>query len=309
MPHHQTTANSNAGPIAAHLRRDPRAPAVRDQLALASGRRLHRLAARDGVRAARARQARRGGEPGRGPACADGVSRRALDTRGRARRRRVRRRDHHGVQRPEAHRRRRPRAVLRRSTSITTRATPTSARINWFDGRAAACAEMVFDVIVALGVPLSVEIATHIYMGILTDTGSFHYSSISARTFDICRQLVDAGVDPPKVARSIFDSNTLGRLKLFGAVLSSIELEHDGRLAVVVRRPGHGGGRGRHLRRYRGAHQPAAHRARDPGSGLLQGDRQAPVPREHALEGRRSISARWPRSSAAAATRTRPAAP
>jgi phosphoesterase RecJ-like protein len=105
--------------------------------------------------------------------------------------------------------------------------------INWFDGTAAACAEMVFDLIVALGVPLSVEMATHIYVGILTDTGSFHYSSISARTFDICRQLVEAGVDPPKVARSIFDSNTLGRLKLFGAVLSSIELENDGRLAVV----------------------------------------------------------------------------
>jgi phosphoesterase RecJ-like protein len=105
--------------------------------------------------------------------------------------------------------------------------------INWFDGTAAACAEMVFDVIVALGGPLSPEIATHIYVGILTDTGSFHYSSISARTFDICRQLVEAGVDPPKVARNIFDSNTLGRLKLFGAVLGSIELEHDGRLAVV----------------------------------------------------------------------------
>ena len=105
--------------------------------------------------------------------------------------------------------------------------------INWFDAGAAACAEMVFDVIMALGVPLSVEIATHVYMGILTDTGSFHYSSISARTFDICRQLVEAGVDPPKVARSIFDSNTLGRLKLFGAVLGSIELEDDGRLAVV----------------------------------------------------------------------------
>jgi bifunctional oligoribonuclease and PAP phosphatase NrnA len=105
--------------------------------------------------------------------------------------------------------------------------------INWFDGTAAACAEMVFGVIRALDVPLSVEIATHLYVGILTDTGSFHYSSISSRTFDICRQLVDAGVDPPKVARSIFDSNTLGRLKLFGAVLSSIELEHGGRLAVV----------------------------------------------------------------------------
>jgi phosphoesterase RecJ-like protein len=105
--------------------------------------------------------------------------------------------------------------------------------INWFEADAAACAEMVFDIIGALGVPLSVEIATHLYVGILTDTGSFHYSSITPRTFDICRQLVDAGVDPPRVARSIFDSNSLGRLKLFGSVLSTIELEDHGRLAIV----------------------------------------------------------------------------
>jgi phosphoesterase RecJ-like protein len=105
--------------------------------------------------------------------------------------------------------------------------------INWFDAGAAACAEMVFDLIVALGVPVTPAIATHIYVAILTDTGSFHYSAISARTFDICRQLVEAGVDPPTVARAVFDSNTLGRLKLFGAVLSAIDLEHDGRLAVM----------------------------------------------------------------------------
>jgi phosphoesterase RecJ-like protein len=105
--------------------------------------------------------------------------------------------------------------------------------LNWFDASAAACAEMVYDLIVALGVTLTPAIATHIYVGILTDTGSFHYSSISARTFDICRALVEAGVDPPRVARAVFDSNTLGRLRLFGAVLSVIELELDGRLALM----------------------------------------------------------------------------
>src|SRR5438128_5319362 len=54
--------------------------------------------------------------------------------------------------------------------------------INWFDPSAAACGEMVFDLVRALGVPLSVEIATHVYLAILTDTGSFHYSGISPRT-------------------------------------------------------------------------------------------------------------------------------
>jgi len=105
--------------------------------------------------------------------------------------------------------------------------------LNWFDASAAACAEMVYDLIVALDVTLTPAIATHIYVGILTDTGSFHYSTISARTFDICRALVEAGVDPPRVARAVFDSNTLGRLRLFGAVLSAIELELDGRLAMM----------------------------------------------------------------------------
>ena len=105
--------------------------------------------------------------------------------------------------------------------------------LNWFDLSAAACGEMVFDVVKELGVPLTPEIATHVYVAILTDTGSFHYSSISPRTFDICRQCVEAGVDPPWVARSIFDSNNLGRLKLFGRVLSQMELDPSGRLATV----------------------------------------------------------------------------
>ena len=89
--------------------------------------------------------------------------------------------------------------------------------LNWFDESAAACGEMVFDLVNALGVPMTKEIATHIYLAILTDTGSFHYSSISPRTFDICKQLLEAGVDPVAVARSVYDSNNMGRLKQFGA--------------------------------------------------------------------------------------------
>ena len=105
--------------------------------------------------------------------------------------------------------------------------------INWFDISASACGEMVFDLICALGVPLTVEIATHVYIAILTDTGSFHYSNITPRTFDICRQCVDAGVSPPAVARSIFDSNNLGRLKLFGAVLNAMQLDPSGHVATL----------------------------------------------------------------------------
>ena len=105
--------------------------------------------------------------------------------------------------------------------------------INWYDLSAAACGEMVFDVIASLGVPLTPEIATHIYLAILTDTGSFHHSNITPRTFDICRQCVDAGVNPAVMARRVFDSNSFGKLKLIGALLDDMELVDDGRLAVL----------------------------------------------------------------------------
>jgi bifunctional oligoribonuclease and PAP phosphatase NrnA len=92
---------------------------------------------------------------------------------------------------------------------------------------------MVFDLIRALGVPLSLEIATHIYLAILTDTGSFHHSHITPRTFDICRQTVEAGVVPATMARRVFDSNSFGKLKLIGALLDSMELLDEGHLAVL----------------------------------------------------------------------------
>jgi phosphoesterase RecJ-like protein len=110
----------------------------------------------------------------------------------------------------------------------------TYGALNWFDLSAAACGEMVFDLVRALGVPLSMEIATHVYVAILTDTGSFHYSNITPRTFEICRRCVDAGVDPPSVARTIFDSNTLGRLRLFGAILNRMQLDASGRIATLL---------------------------------------------------------------------------
>jgi len=105
--------------------------------------------------------------------------------------------------------------------------------LNWFDLSAAACGEMVFDLVGALGVPLSRDIATHVYVAILTDTGSFHYSHITPRTFEICRLCMEAGVSPPAVARAVFDSNSLGRLKLFGAVLNRMQLDSTGRIATL----------------------------------------------------------------------------
>jgi bifunctional oligoribonuclease and PAP phosphatase NrnA len=106
--------------------------------------------------------------------------------------------------------------------------------LNWIDLSAAACGEMVFDLIVALGAPLTPEIATHIYLTILTDTGQFHFSHVTPRTFEICRRCVEAGADPTALSRAIYDNNSLGRVRLFGAVLDRMELDPTGRIATLV---------------------------------------------------------------------------
>ncbi len=105
--------------------------------------------------------------------------------------------------------------------------------INWVDESAAACTELVISLVDALGVPLDRDIATHIYLGLLTDTGSFHFSHLTARSFDIARRCVEAGADPKWIASTHYDSSTLGRVRVFGHVLNTMRLDDAGRVALL----------------------------------------------------------------------------
>ena len=105
--------------------------------------------------------------------------------------------------------------------------------VNWFDLSAAACAEMVADVIDALDVPWTPEIAAHLYLGIATDTGGFRHGPISARTFQTSARIAGTGLSTASLSREIFDSFGVGRIRLTGAILNAMELHHDNRVAVL----------------------------------------------------------------------------
>jgi phosphoesterase RecJ-like protein len=106
--------------------------------------------------------------------------------------------------------------------------------VNWFDEKAAACGELVAAVIDALGVAWTPEIAAHLYLAVSTDTGGFRYGAISAATFEVCRRIAATGVPVAQLSRQIFDSFSIGRVRLTGAILNAMELHHENQLAVLA---------------------------------------------------------------------------
>lgn len=106
--------------------------------------------------------------------------------------------------------------------------------INWVDESAAACGELVFTLVDALDVPLSQDIATHLYLAILTDTGSFRFSHLTPRTYELAGRAVAAGADPEWIARTHYDSNSLARVRIFGAVLNGMAIHAGGRVALLT---------------------------------------------------------------------------
>jgi phosphoesterase RecJ-like protein len=102
------------------------------------------------------------------------------------------------------------------------------------DGQACATAEIVYRLIRALKVPLDKAMATCIYTGILTDTGSFRFSNTNAAAFAISREMMELGVDPYQVAQHVYGSYSLGRIKLLNLALNSIEISRNGKLSLMT---------------------------------------------------------------------------
>lgn len=106
--------------------------------------------------------------------------------------------------------------------------------INWVDAKRSSTGEMVYELALALGAQISYEAAFGLYTAIVSDTGSFKYSGTSASTFHIAGELVARGVKPAEVAGKIFDNFTANRLLLLQAVLATLELHADNRIALIT---------------------------------------------------------------------------
>jgi len=105
--------------------------------------------------------------------------------------------------------------------------------INWIDSTASAVGEMIYNLCKATGVRVTKEMAECVYTALITDTGSFHYSNTTERTFKVASELVRTGVKPAKTAECVFASYPWSRIQLMGAVLSTAKRDVSGRVACM----------------------------------------------------------------------------
>lgn len=102
------------------------------------------------------------------------------------------------------------------------------------DPEACATSEIIYRLLAPLGVSVDRAIATSLYTGIFTDTGSFRFSNTNRTAFSICDAMVRHGVDPYEVARHVYGTYSLGRIKLLNLALDSIEIAAGGKLSIMT---------------------------------------------------------------------------
>lgn len=102
------------------------------------------------------------------------------------------------------------------------------------DTDACATAEILYRLIKALDIRITPGMATAIYTGIFTDTGSFRFSNTNRAAFAICEEMVSLGMDPYKVAQNVYGTYSLGRIKLLNLALDSIEVAAGGKVSIMT---------------------------------------------------------------------------
>ena len=102
------------------------------------------------------------------------------------------------------------------------------------DADAAACGEVVYDVLKEMGAALDMPMATALYTAVSTDTGCFRYANTTANTLRVAADCVAAGADAFTMNQAYFETNSLGRLRLQGWLVENALFLQDGKVVICA---------------------------------------------------------------------------
>ena len=97
--------------------------------------------------------------------------------------------------------------------------------INLVDPARAATAVLTHRLITELGIPLTRDIATGLYAGLVTDTGSFKFAATTPQVHELAARLLSTGIDPAAVSRQLYDTAPFGYLRMLASALNRAVLD------------------------------------------------------------------------------------
>jgi phosphoesterase RecJ-like protein len=98
---------------------------------------------------------------------------------------------------------------------------------------ASCTAEIVWDLIGALGVPVTREIAEALYVGLVTDTGRFMYESTGRQAHLMAADLIEQGVDVEEIYRRLYEGTPFAKLEILGRALERVTRYDDGAITFT----------------------------------------------------------------------------
>ena len=107
------------------------------------------------------------------------------------------------------------------------------AAFNYVETHAAACAEIIFDLILLLPCTLCEEVASPLYTGLNTDTGGFRFSNTTARTHRVAAALMEAGAAAADICETLYENVTLESLQSNALFLEKCQLHMDGKILFL----------------------------------------------------------------------------
>ena len=102
----------------------------------------------------------------------------------------------------------------------------------YLDSDAAATAEIIYSLLLEMGIKLTRDIATCIYEGIYTDTGSFKYSNTTSNTLKTAADLLNYGVNPSLISDNM-ELKSRSQVEMLRKVLETLTFLKDGKIAYI----------------------------------------------------------------------------
>lgn len=101
------------------------------------------------------------------------------------------------------------------------------------DETAAATCEIIYDLLVYMGVEITPRIADCLYSGVSTDTGCFRFANTTARTHRVAARLIDLGANILALNELLFENKTKERIAIEQLALSTLEYHFEGTCALI----------------------------------------------------------------------------